>query len=182
MQSRLTIAGHPVHLMLVMFPLGLLVTAVLFDTADLLGGPAILGEVASWHIAGGLIGGLVAALAGLIDLVGIPDGTRAKRIGVLHSLGNLGVVLLFAVVWMVRMGADQRAAGWGLYVVELVVLAGAALGARFGGELVDRFGGGADRDTRPDATASPRRRDVDRLRDVDRRRDAHRFATLRSAR
>jgi uncharacterized membrane protein len=163
MQSRLTIVGQPVHPLLVMFPLGLLVTAVIFDAADLLGGPVILGEVAFSCIAGGLIGGLVAALVGLVDLVAVPDGTRAKRVGVLHGLVNLGVVLLFAVVWMVRMGADHRHAGWGLFAVELVALAGVGLGVRFGGQLVDRLGGGADGNAHLHAAGLPRRRDINRL-------------------
>src|SRR3712207_9164641 len=118
MESRLKVAGHPIHPMLVMFPLGLLVTAVIFDAADLLGGPAMLGEVAYWNIAGALIGGVLAAAAGLVGLVAIPTGTRAKRVAVLHGLVNMGVILLFAVIWMVRMGSETRAAGWGLFVVE----------------------------------------------------------------
>jgi uncharacterized membrane protein len=46
MESRLKVLGHPVHPMLVMFPVALLVTTVLFDLIDTLGGPRFLGEVA----------------------------------------------------------------------------------------------------------------------------------------
>lgn len=64
MESRLKVLGHPVHPMLVMFPVGLLVTAVLFDLVDTVGGPDFLGEVAYWNITVGLIGGLLARRPG----------------------------------------------------------------------------------------------------------------------
>lgn len=81
MESRLKLLGHPVHPMLVMFPVALLVTAVIFDIVDTVGGPDFLGEVAYWNITVGLIGGLLAAAAGAVDLLAIPTGTRAKRVG-----------------------------------------------------------------------------------------------------
>lgn len=163
MESRLKIMGHPVHPILVMFPLGLLVTSVIFDAADLLGGPALFGEVAYYNIAAGLIGGTLAAAAGVVDLVAIPAGTRAKRIGVFHALVNLGMLLLFLVILMVRMGAENRAAGGGLFVVELLALAAGGLGAWFGGELVDRLGVGVDPDAHLDATNSMRRPGANRI-------------------
>src|SRR6266540_1961731 len=91
MESRLKLLGHPIHPMLVMFPLGLFVTAVIFDFADLVGGPAVLGEVGYWNIVAGLIGGVLAALVGLVDYLAIPAGTRAKRVGLAHAAINAGV-------------------------------------------------------------------------------------------
>jgi uncharacterized membrane protein len=153
MESRLKILGHPVHPMLVMFPLGLFVTAVIFDLADLVAAPALLGEVAYWNIAAGLVGGVLAALAGLVDLVAIPGGTRAKRVGLAHALVNAGVMVLFAAVWFARMGSAGHGAGW-LFAVELFALAGAGVGAWLGGELVDRLGVGVDREANLDAPRS----------------------------
>lgn len=144
MDSRLKIVGHPVHPVLLMFPLGLLTTAVIFDAGDLLGGPALLGEVAYYTIAAGLIGGALAGVAGLVDLAAIPAGTRAKRAGVAQALIVLAVLLLFLVILMVRMGAEYRAAGGGLFFVELLALAVGGAGAWLAGELVDRLGIGVD--------------------------------------
>lgn len=163
MESRLKILGHPVHPILVMFPLGLLVTAVIFDAADLFGGPALFGEVAYWNIGAGLVGGALAAAAGTVDLVALPAGTRAKRVAVLHALTNLAVLLLFTVILLVRMGAENRAAGGGLFVVELLALAGGGLGAWLGGELVDRLGVGVDRDAHLNATNSLHGPDANRF-------------------
>lgn len=153
MESRLKLLGHPIHPMLVMFPLGLFVTAVIFDFADIVGGPSLLGEVAYWNIVAGLIGGLLAAAAGLIDYLAIPGGTRAKRVGAAHALINVGVVVLFAVSWLVRLGATDHAAGGGLFALEILALAGGGVSAWLGGELVDRLGVGVDADANLDAPA-----------------------------
>lgn len=136
MESRLRIAGQAVQPILMMFPLGLFAIAVIFDVADLLGGPGILGTLAFWNVVAGLIGGILAALAGAIDLIFVrhPD---AKRIGVLRSLLNMAVLILFAVILMVRIGAHDRQVGLGLFLVELLALAIAGFTAWFGGELAN---------------------------------------------
>ncbi|MFF5176614.1 DUF2231 domain-containing protein [Micromonospora sp. NPDC000316] len=156
MESRLKVLGHPVHPMLVMFPVALLVTAVLFDLVDTVGGPDLLGEVAYWNITVGLIGGLLAAAAGTFDLLAIPTGTRAKRVALLHAGANVAVILLFAAIWVVRLNADSRAAGGALLVVEVVAVAILGISAWLGGELVDRLGVGVDRDANLDAPSSLR--------------------------
>ncbi|MFE9694195.1 DUF2231 domain-containing protein [Micromonospora sp. NPDC005806] len=144
MESRLKVLGHPVHPMLVMFPVALLVTAVIFDVVDTVGGPDFLGEVAYWNIAVGLIGGLLAAVAGSVDLLALPTGTRAKRVGLTHAAANVAVILLFAAVWVVRLNAESRAAGGALIAIEVVAVAILGVSAWLGGELVDRLGVGVD--------------------------------------
>ncbi|MGC1214476.1 MAG: DUF2231 domain-containing protein [Micromonospora sp.] len=156
MESRLKVLGHPVHPMLVMFPVALLVTAVIFDVIDTVGGPKFLGEVAYWNITVGLIGGLLAAAAGTFDLLALPVGTRAKRVGLTHAAANLAVILLFAAVWVVRLNADSRAAGGALIAIEVVAVAILGLSAWLGGELVDRLGVGVDPEAGLNAPSSLR--------------------------
>jgi uncharacterized membrane protein len=139
MQTRLSVAGNPIYPMLFMVPLGLLVTATLFDLADLGGGPALLGLVGYWHIVAGVIGGVCALVVGLVDLAGTRPGSAARRTAVTYALVSLGVLMLFTVVLMVRMREEHRGASWGLYAVELLALAGGACACRFGNELYDRF-------------------------------------------
>ena len=136
MESRLRIAGQAVQPILVMFPLGLFAMAAIFDLATLAGAPRILGTLAYWNVIAGLIGGLLAALAGAIDLAFVRQST-AKRIGVLRGLLNMAVLILFAVILMVRVGAPDRAVGGGLFFVEILALAIAGFGAWFGGELAN---------------------------------------------
>lgn len=138
MESRLRIAGQAVHPVLVMFPLGLFAMAVLFDLGNLGGAPAILGSLAYWNIVAGLFGGIAVAIALAIDLMFVPNGTVAKRRGVLQGLVNMGVLLLFAVILMLRMSNPDRVAGGGLFFIELLALAGAVYAAWYGGELVNR--------------------------------------------
>jgi uncharacterized membrane protein len=138
MDSRLRIAGQAVQPVLVMFPLGLFSMAVLFDLADLLGAPQIIGQLAYWNICAGLVGGILAALAGAVDMMMTRAGSQAKRAGVLQGLMNMGVLILFAVLLMLRMRTPDRVVGGGLFVVELLALAGAVYAAWFGGELVNR--------------------------------------------
>ena len=138
MESRLRIADQAIQPVLVMFPLGLFAIAVFFDIGDLLGGPSLLGALAYWNIAAGLVGGVLAALAGAIDLIFVRNGTRAKRIGVLLALINMGVLILFAVILMVRMRTTDRVASGGLLAVELLALSAAVFGAWYGGELVNK--------------------------------------------
>ncbi|MEV6600312.1 DUF2231 domain-containing protein [Actinoplanes sp. NPDC051346] len=137
MESRLSIAGQAVQPVLVMFPLGLFAIAVLFDLGNLLGGPDIFGALAYWNVVAGLLGGVMAALAGAIDLMLMPHGP-AKRVGVLRNLANVGVLILFAVTLMVRMRSPDRVAGGGLLAIEFLALVGAVLGAWYGGGLFHR--------------------------------------------
>src|SRR5918997_2242001 len=104
MESRAKALGHPIHQMLVPFPFGLLATAVIFDIIYLVWGNPAMATVAYWMIAAGIIGGLVAAPFGLIDWVAIPQGTRAKSVGLLHGGGNVVVLLLFLASWWLRYG------------------------------------------------------------------------------
>lgn len=139
MHTRLRVAGQAVHPVLVMFPLGLFAIAIIFDLAHLLGAPAIVGALAYWNVVAGLVSGVLAASAGALDLMFVPQGTPEKRAGVLSGLLNMGVLILFAVILMVRMGVPGRVAGGGLFVVELLALAGAGVGAWMSGELVERL-------------------------------------------
>ena len=67
--------------MLIVFPLGLLPVASIFDIIYLYTNNGQWAGVSYWVIAAGVIGGLIAAVFGLIDWLGIPTGTRAKFIG-----------------------------------------------------------------------------------------------------
>ena len=65
MESRAKLFGHPIHQMLIVFPLGLLATALLFDVVQLATGNGFWSELSYWMIAAGVISGLVAAPFGL---------------------------------------------------------------------------------------------------------------------
>lgn len=143
MESRAKFAGHPVHQMLIVFPLGLFATAVVFDLIYLAGGGPTMEVVSYWMIAAGIIGGIIAAPFGWIDWLAIPPRTRAKSIGLWHGAGNVLVLLLFIGSWIVRHNQPDSPAVLA-FVFSFVSVPLALLTAWLGGELVDRLGIGVD--------------------------------------
>jgi uncharacterized membrane protein len=153
MHARARLFGHPIHQMLIVFPLGLLATAVIFDVIRLVTGSPRWAEIAYWMIAAGLVGGLAAAPFGLLDWLGIPADTRAKRIGLLHGAGNLVVVVLFAGSWLLRR--DNPMMPETLALLLSFLGAGLALFTGWlGGELVDRLAVGVDEGAHVNAPSS----------------------------
>ncbi len=149
METRLNVAGNSIYPMLLMFPAGLLVTAAIFDLADLAGGPALLGTVGYWHVVAGLVGGVAAGIAGVVDLSATRYGSRARRTAVRYGLISLGVLLLFAVVLMVRMRDPNRAVSGGLFALEVATMAAGVVLARFGDRLAERAPAVLRRDAEP---------------------------------
>ena len=161
MESRAKLLGHPIHQMLIVFPLGLLAMAVVFDVFAMALGNGYWSEIAYWMIAAGVVTGLLAAPFGTIDWFAIPSGTRAKRIGAVHGVGNVVVVLLFAVSWLLRR--DAPGAPPALALALSFAAGGLALVTSWlGGELVDRLGVGVDDGAHLDAPSSLARRQVGR--------------------
>jgi uncharacterized membrane protein len=154
MESRTKVLGHPIHPMLVVLPLGLFIGAVVFDAIYLWYGSPTMAAVGYWNIAGGIVGGLVAAVFGLIDWLAIPAGTRAKRIGLLHAGSNVLAILGFALVFWMRYSSGQLPTTTGLFAVEVIALLFGAVGGWLGGELVDRLGVGVDNGANLDAPNS----------------------------
>jgi uncharacterized membrane protein len=140
--------------MLIVFPLGLLATAVAFDIVALVQSDYSWFGVSYWMIAAGIIGGLLAAVFGLIDWIAIPSGTRAKTIGLLHGGINVLVTLLFIVSWFVRNGSDAHVPNAAALVCSFVAVVLALVGGWLGGELVDRLGIGVDPGAHPNAPSS----------------------------
>ena len=153
MESRVKLAGHPVHPMLIVFPLGLLGAAVVFDIIYLISGNSQWTLAAHYMIGAGIIGGLAAALFGWLDWLGIPSGTRARRIGLWHGLGNTAVLALFVLSWVLRrdIPADPPT---GAIVAGLTGVVLAVITAWLGGELVYRLGVGIDGGAHLDSPSS----------------------------
>jgi uncharacterized membrane protein len=158
-ESRAKLLGHPIHPMLIVFPLGLLAMAVIFDLLAIGLGEGYWSEISFWMIASGVVTGLLAAPFGTVDWLAIPAGTRAKRIGALHGIGNVVVVLMFAVSWLMRRDAPAAPETTAL----ALSFAGGVLAlvtGWLGGELVDRLAVGVDEGAHLDAPSSLRTRRV----------------------
>jgi uncharacterized membrane protein len=153
MEARAKLFGHPIHQMLIVFPLGTLAGSIIFDIAYLASHKSHWADIAFWMIAVGVISGLVAAGFGLIDWLAIPRNTRAKKIGAIHGIGNVIVVGLFIVSWLLRR-PDPTAPSMAAMVLSFVGVALACVTGWLGGELVDRLGVGVDDGANVDAPSS----------------------------
>jgi uncharacterized membrane protein len=153
MESKARAFGHPIHPVLVVFPLGLFATSVVFDVIRLAGGGPDFSRAAFYMIAAGIVGGLAAGVFGVVDWLQIPGRTRAKRIGWIHGLGNVIVTVLFVLSWTIRF-ADPGAFSPAALAVSIVAVALAAVTGWLGGELVDRLGVGVDPGAHLDAPSS----------------------------
>ncbi len=144
MESKAKAFGHPIHPMLITLPVGLFVMAIVSDILYLITRSSIFPVVSFVDIAAGVIGGLLAAIFGFRDWLAIPNGTRAKSIATTHGIGNVIVVVLFAISWLIRNGSDTvfpSAVAMIFSFVGIIVACGTAW---LGGELVDRLGVGVD--------------------------------------
>ena len=107
MRTPANIAGHPIHPMLVTLPIGLWVFSFVCDLVNVFGkGPDPWSVVALYTMGGGVIGALLAAIPGLIDLLSLPPGPR--RTALIHMGLNLSIVVLYVMNFWLRTGAPAR--------------------------------------------------------------------------
>ncbi|MFF9277067.1 DUF2231 domain-containing protein [Streptomyces griseosporeus] len=135
--------GHPFHPILVTVPIGAWVASLAFDIAShVVDDPAFLTQGSEWLIAVGVIGALLAAMVGFLDLFAIPSGTRAFRTGLVHMALNLGVTVAYALNFLWRYGTytDGGSVGAGRLTLSAISLAVLAVSGYLGGKLAYRYG------------------------------------------
>jgi uncharacterized membrane protein len=145
MRTPASIAGHPIHPMLVTLPIGLWLFSFACDLIFMFGsGAPVWKTVALYTMVGGLVGALLAAVPGLIDLLSLPSGLR--RTAVIHMSINLTIVAIFAVnIWLRISAGDAGAASTTPTWLSLVAIAMLAVSGWLGGKLV--YEGGVAVDT-----------------------------------
>jgi len=135
--------GHPFHPILVTVPIGAWVAGLVFDIASrIVDAPGFLAQGAVWLIAIGVIGALLAAVVGFLDLLAIPNGTRAFRTGLLHMGLNLTVTAAYVVnfFWRQSTYGDPGPVAVGPLVLAAVSLAALGVSGYLGGKLAYHYG------------------------------------------
>lgn len=121
MVSRASVAGHPIHPMLVPIPIGLFVFSLVADVAVYLGWVGAWPAVALYTMGGGIVGALLAAAFGLIDLMALRE-ERVKKIGVAHMVINLIVVTLYVVNFVLRYQGEPLDGITGILSIVAVLM------------------------------------------------------------
>jgi uncharacterized membrane protein len=100
-RSTASIAGHPIHPMLIPFPIAFFVATLVCDIAFWRSGNASWATASLWLLGAGLVMAALAAVAGLIDVLG-EARIRALREVWWHAGGNVLLVLIQAYSWFAR--------------------------------------------------------------------------------
>lgn len=141
LRSTVAIAGHPLHPLLVTFPIAFLIGAFLTDLAFQGTSDAFWARASIWLIGAGLVGGVLAALAGFIDFLA---SARIRSLSLVwyHLIGNAIALVLSAISLYLRIASEAPVVtGTELFLSVLVVVIFAVTGW-LGGELVFRHGVG----------------------------------------
>jgi uncharacterized membrane protein len=148
-ESTAAIAGHPLHHMLVTFPIAFLIGAFVTDLAFWSTQNAFWAQASYWLLIAGIVTALVAALPGFIDFLTISK-LRDLWIVWAHMIGNLAVVVLAVInVWLRWTDPVAGAQGWGT-TLSFLSTALLLVNGWFGGELAYRYGIGAIHDDSPE--------------------------------
>jgi uncharacterized membrane protein len=134
MRTPANIAGHPIHPMLVTIPIGLWVFSLVADLVALRSAdPQTWMTVSFFALVGGIIGALVAAIPGLVDLISLRD-KGIKKTALMHMGINLTVVALYVVNAFLRRGSD--AVGGTPLLLSVVAIAMLLVSGWLGGKMV----------------------------------------------
>lgn len=133
MQGKATIANHPIHPMLVGFPIGFFGAVLVSDVISIWGNTIFWPRMSVALIAFGVIGALLAAVFGFTDYLTAPMSAAVKRTATKHMILNLGVVALYIAAFFVRYNDPVSTLGYILTYVGLGVL---VVSGWYGGHLV----------------------------------------------
>lgn len=133
MASPASVERHPIHPMLVVFPIALFIFSLISDFIYRGGGDPAWNNTAWYTMGGGILGGLAAAVPGLIDYMSI-RGAQTKRVATLHMGLNLTVIVLFIVSFIMRPNMEVGANA--PLVLSIVGVATLLVSGWLGGSLV----------------------------------------------
>ena len=141
MRTPASIAGHPIHPMLVPIAIGGFVLSLAFDIACV-----ATGQVAPWAtvsyytMIGGIVGALAAAVFGFIDMLSLSGYTRS--VALKHMGLNLTVVVLYVCNAWLRSGTADHAPGGTPFILSLIAAGLLIISGWLGGKMVYEAGVG----------------------------------------
>ncbi|MES2647085.1 MAG: DUF2231 domain-containing protein [Bacteroidota bacterium] len=143
MKSKAHLKGHPLHPMLILFPIAFLTGSFISDLAAWLRNDPGFWMLAFWLQIAGVATGLLAAIPGIIDFIyTVPPHSSAKSRGAKHGVLNTLNILLFLAVWFYRQKEDPSTAL--IIILEFAGVIGLTVAGWMGGTLVYRNQIGVD--------------------------------------
>ncbi|HYE54081.1 MAG TPA: DUF2231 domain-containing protein, partial [Chitinophagaceae bacterium] len=143
MKSKAHIKGHPIHPILICFPIAFFVGTLLFDIAGLITGSYPMHQLAFYMQITGVGAALLAAVPGIIDYIfTVPPNSSAKKRGARHGLINGTVVIIFTLIWFYKQNANASVTL--IIVAEVVGVILLTIAGWMGGTLVYRNQIGVD--------------------------------------
>lgn len=141
--SRMAIGGHPLHPMLIHFPVAALIGLAATDLGYLFSGDSFWARAGLWLAGIGALGGWCSGLVGLLDLV-LVGGIRRLISAWCHAIFAVMLLSLASLNWLLRsQGAEAAIVPWGLYLSGLTTVLIAVTGF-LGGKLVYEYAVGVD--------------------------------------
>ena len=152
--SRAAINGHPVHPMIVPFPIAFLVGALFADVALLASADPFWARAGQWLLGAGLVTGVAAAVFGVIDFVSV-ERARSLAAGWMHFIGNAAALLLAGWNFATRLGDAAAAVAPGGIILSLATTFILVVTGWLGGELAYRHRIGVMRQRENEWAAQP---------------------------
>ena len=143
MASRASIGGHPIHPILIPFPIGLLVFSLIADLIYLWrGNPVWENYIAFYTLLGGIIGAAAAAVPGLIDWATLTDRATVKVANWHARVNIIGLVIFIASFYLRTSGGAKWITSLPSLpiILSIVGVVGLGIAGYLGGELVFRHG------------------------------------------
>jgi uncharacterized membrane protein len=135
---QVTLMGHPLHPQLIVLPAGLLPFSLVLDAMHAATHDQSYADAAYYTMLGGFFGGIAAGAAGAADYGTVPRDSKAKQIGRLHGVMNVGLLAMTGLNLLMRR--KRRSAGALPMLLSLVTTAGLTVSAWYGGHLVYHHG------------------------------------------
>jgi uncharacterized membrane protein len=135
--STVAVAGHPIHPLLVTMPIGLLITAFATDVGYWLTSDPFWARASIWLLGSGFIAGIVAAATGMMDFLRI-DRVRKRQAGWIHMIGNVIILVLTLINWMMRWNNSADAVLPFGIILSLIVATLLGITGWYGAELIYR--------------------------------------------
>jgi uncharacterized membrane protein/nitrite reductase/ring-hydroxylating ferredoxin subunit len=107
MRSKASFKSHPLHPILVSFPIAFLIGTFVSDVIGKISGISTFWQTGYYLEIAGIVMGLIAAIPGLIDyLFTVPPKSSAKKRGLKHALLNVSHLILFFIAFLIRINEN----------------------------------------------------------------------------